>query len=241
MEDRLSGIWVYLAQTPLFWLATTLVVYQFAVWVYRRAHELPLLNPVLVSIILIVGLLLATGTPYDAYFDGAQFVHFLLGPATVALAIPLFEQRAALRRLLVPIVGALVVGSAVGVLAAILIAQLLGAEPVTVLSLAPKSVTTPIAMGISEKIGGVPSLTAVLVILTGIFGAIVAKDLLDRLGVRDRTVRGFAIGIAAHGLGTARAFQLDEETGAFSGLAMGLNGGVTALVAPIIVRLLGLG
>ena len=238
MEDRLSGIWVYLAQTPLLWLATTLVVYQLATWLYRRARNLPFLNPVLVSIALIVALLLGTHTQYQVYFDGAQFVHFLLGPATVALAIPLYEQRATLKRLLVPILGTLLVGSAFAVAAAAEIARLLGASPATILSLAPKSVTTPIAMGVAEKIGGIPSLTAVLVILTGIFGAVVGKEILDWVGVRESAVRGFAIGLTSHGIGTARAFQIDKETGAFSGLAMGLNGAVTALIAPIIVGLL---
>lgn len=238
MEGTLSGIWVYLARTPLLWLATTLVVYQLAVWVYERAGNRPWLNPVLVSIVLIVALLMGTRTPYAVYFDGAQFVHFLLGPATVALAIPLYEQRATLARLLLPVATALLVGSAVAVVGSVEIARLLGASATTTLSLAPRSVTTPIAMGISEKIGGVPSLTAVVVILTGILGAVGAKALLDRVGVRDAAVRGFAIGLASHGIGTARAFQIDEETGAFAGLAMALNGGVTAVLAPLLVRLL---
>lgn len=238
--ERLSGIWVYLAQMPLLWLATTLVVYQLAAWLYQRAGHLAVLNPVLTAIALIVALLLATRTPYQVYFDGAQFVHFLLGPATVALAIPLYEQRGALKRLLVPVLAGLGIGSVTGVIAAAGIGQLLGASKETILSLAPKSITTPIAMGIAEKIGGLPSLTAVLVILTGIFGAVVAKAVLDLTGVREPAVRGFAIGVAAHGIGTARAFQMDEETGAFSGLAMGLNGAVTAVVAPLLVRMLGL-
>ncbi len=238
MEDRLSGIWVYLAQTPLFWLATTLVVYQGADWVYQRTRRLPVLHPVVTAIALLVALLLGTHTPYPSYLDGAQFVHFLLGPATVALAIPLYEQRTLLRQLLLPILGALAVGAVGAILAVVAIAQLLGTSRLTLLSLAPKSVTTPIAMGVAEQIGGVPSLTAVLVILTGIFGAVAAKEILDRVGVQDASARGFAIGLAAHGIGTARAFQLDPQTGTFAGLAMGLNGAVTALVAPVVLRLL---
>jgi predicted murein hydrolase (TIGR00659 family) len=241
MEDRLSGIWVYLAQTPLLWLATTLVVYQFAVRIYERTRNQPWLNPVLTSVVLIVALLMGTGTPYSTYFNGAQFVHFLLGPATVALALPLYQQRATLARLLIPISGALLLGSAVAMVSSAEIARALGASETTTLSLVPRSVTTPIAMGVSEKLGGVPSLTAVVVILTGILGAMAAKPLLDRVRVRDPVVRGFAIGLASHGIGTARAFQIDEETGAFSGLAMALNGGVTALLAPLLVRLLHLG
>jgi predicted murein hydrolase (TIGR00659 family) len=241
MSDRMTGIWVYLAQTPLLWLATTLVVYQLAVRVHVLGRGRPWLNPVLISVTLIVALLLGTRTPYAVYFDGAQFVHFLLGPATVALAIPLYEQRATLARLYIPILGALVIGSATAIVSSVEIARLVGASATTRLSMVPRSATTPIAMGVSEKIGGIPSLTAVVVILTGILGAIMAKGLLDYARLRHPAVRGFAIGLTSHGIGTARAFQIDEETGAFSGLAMALNGAVTAILAPLLVRLLHLG
>lgn len=238
MGERLESIWVYLAQTPLLWLTATLVIFQLTNWLYQKTGRRPWLNPVLVAIVVIVGLLLVTGTPYQTYFDGAQFVHFLLGPATVALAIPLYEQRHRLKRLLVPLLGALLVGSATAVLAAIGLAKLLGVAAPTMLSLVPKSVTTPVAMGIAEKIGGVPSLTAVLVILTGIFGAVAGPAILDRLGVKEPEVQGFSIGLASHGIGTARAFQISEATGAFSGLAMGMNAWVTPLLAPVLVSLL---
>jgi predicted murein hydrolase (TIGR00659 family) len=238
MSDRLTSIWVYLAQTPLLWLTTTLVVFQLTNWLYRRAGRLPWLNPVLTAIGVIVAMLLVTGTPYQVYFDGAQFVHFLLGPATVALAIPLYEQRKTLKRLLIPLFGALIVGSTTAVVAAVGLARLLGVSLPSILSLVPKSVTTPVAMGIAEKIGGVPSLTAVLVILTGIFGAVAAPTILDRLGVKEPEVRGFSMGLASHGIGTARAFQIDEATGAFSGLAMGMNAWITPLIAPLLVSLL---
>ncbi len=238
MGQNLTDTWVYLAQTPLLWLAATLLVYQAAYALYRRANFLPLLNPVPVAIALLVGLLLATGTPYPVYFDGAQFVHFLLGPATVALALPLYNHSARLRQLLVPVLGALLIGSATAIVSAIGLGWLLGLSRETLLSLAPKSITTPIAMGVSEQIGGLPSLTAVLVILTGITGATLAGDVLNLLQVRDNSVRGFALGLTSHGLGTARAFQMHEEAGAFSGLGMGLNGLVTAILVPLLVRLL---
>jgi predicted murein hydrolase (TIGR00659 family) len=214
------------------------VVYQLTNWLYRRAGKPLWLNPVLTAIVVLVGLLTLTGTTYQVYFDGAQFVHFLLGPATVALALPLYEQRKTLKRLLLPLLGALVVGSASAVLVAAELARLLGVTPATILSLVPKSVTTPVAMGIAEKIGGVPSLTAVLVILNGIFGAVAGPAILKRLGIAEREVREFSIGLTAHGIGTARAFQLDETTGAFSGLAMSLNAWVTPLIAPLLVSLL---
>ena len=158
---------------------------------------------------------------YRTYFDGAQFVHFLLGPATVALAIPLYAQLGRLVRLALPLLVALVVGSLTAALSAVAIGSLFGASRVTLLSLAPKSATTPIAMGIAERIGGIPSLTAVLVVITGIIGAVSARYIFDALKIRDPAIRGFAIGVASHGIGTARAFQVSEQAGAFAALAMG--------------------
>lgn len=240
MSD-LRTIWVYLAQTPLLWLTVTLALYQIAFWIYQRARYAPFCNPVLIAVTLLVLLLRATGTDYQTYFDGAQFVHFLLGPATVALAIPLYLYAEKLRQMLIPLLIALLVGATVGVVSAAWIGELLHLPQTMLYSMLPKSVTTPIAMGISEQIGGLPSLTAVLVILTGIVGAVIAQPLLDALRIRDPSVRGFAIGLSSHGIGTARAFQMSEETGAFSGLAMGLNGAVTAVLVPLLVWLLGLG
>ncbi|MBZ0132434.1 MAG: LrgB family protein, partial [Rhodocyclaceae bacterium] len=220
---QLAEIWVYLSASPLLGLTVTLLAYQGAFWLYRRANFHPLANPVLLAVAALVLLLHLTDTPYPTYFDGAQFVHFLLGPATVALAIPLYAQLPRLRAMAVPLLAALVVGSVTAMLSAVLIGKLLGASEASLLSLAPKSVTTPIAMGIAERIGGLPSLTAVLVIATGILGAISARFIYQALGITDHAVRGFAIGVASHGIGTARAFQVSEQAGAFSGLAMGLN------------------
>ena len=183
----------------------------------------------------LVALLALTGTSYQTYFDGAQFVHFLLGPATVALAIPLYAQFDRLRRMALPLLGALLVGSLTAALSAVAIGGLLGASEATQLSLAPKSVTTPIAMGIAERIGGLPSLTAILVIATGILGAMGASFIYRALKIEDDAVRGFALGIASHGIGTARAFQESEQAGAFAALAMGLNGLMTALLLPVVM------
>lgn len=236
MTGEIRELWVYLAASPLLGLTLTLLAYQAAHALYLKLGSHPLANPVALAIALIVALLTLTGTPYGVYFDGAQFVHFLLGPATVALAVPLYAQLPRLKQLFGPSMLALLAGSVVSVLSVWWIAQALGAEPRTLLSLAPKSVTTPIAMGISEKIGGLPSLTAILVILTGIVGAVIGPALLKATGTRDPAVTGFAIGMSAHGIGTARAFQLGETAGAFSALAMGLNGVVTAIVVPLIAR-----
>jgi predicted murein hydrolase (TIGR00659 family) len=238
IPPRIADIWVYLSATPLLGLTITLVAYQAAYWVYRRSGFHPLLNPVAIAIVVLVTALKATGTPYQSYFDGAQFVHFLLGPATVALAVPLYAQFARLRALLLPLSGALLAGSVTAIVSVLGIGWALGASEPTLLSLAPKSVTTSIAMGIAEKIGGIPSLTAVLVIVTGVSGAVMAKYVLDALRIGDHSVRGFAVGIAAHGIGTARAFQLSEQAGAFAGLGMGLNGLATAILAPLLMAVL---
>lgn len=241
MAGSFREIWVYLAATPLLGLTLTLAAYLLGDWIYRRAGQHPLLNPVLLAIALLVALLTLTDTPYPTYFEGAQFVHFLLGPATVALAVPLYFNFSKLKRLWLPLLGGLLAGSLTAAVSAIGIAWALGASPETLLSLAPKSVTAPVAMGIAEKLGGLASLTAILVVSTGILGAVLGPWALNALRVRDQAVRGFAIGVASHGIGTARAFQESEEAGAFSGLAMGLNILATALLLPLVVRVLGLG
>jgi len=235
MTPPLNELWVYLSTSPLLGLTLTLLAYQFAFWLYRRSGMNPLANPVLIAITLLVSLLLVSGTSYQTYFDGAQFVHFLLGPATVALAIPLYTQMRRVRALLWPVVVGLLAGSLTAALSAVAIARLFGASLPSQLSLAPKSVTTPIAMGIAERIGGIPSLTAVLVIATGILGAVGGRWVFDRMRVSDPAIRGFAIGVASHGIGTARAFQVSEQSGAFAALAMGLNGALTALLVPVLV------
>ncbi|WP_374277666.1 LrgB family protein [Azonexus sp.] len=239
MTPQFAELWVYLAASPLLGLTATLLAYQAAFWLYRRSGGHPLANPVLIAVAILVFFLMSTATPYETYFAGAQFVHFLLGPATVALAIPLYAQIRRVRALLLPVLAGLVAGSLTAVLSAIAVGRLFGASLPTQLSLAPKSVTTPIAMGIAERIGGIPSLTAVLVIVTGILGAVGARYVFDALRVRDPAIRGFAIGIASHGIGTARAFQVDAQSGAFAALAMGLNGALTALLLPFVAEMLG--
>jgi predicted murein hydrolase (TIGR00659 family) len=231
---RLTDVWVYLSTTPLLGLTITLLVYHGAFLLYRRSGFHSLANPVGLSVIALGTVLWATGTPYATYFEGAQFVHFLLGPATVALAVPLMEQLARIKLLWLPMLGALVVGTLAATVTAIGVGWALGASKITLASLAPKSVTAPVAMGIAEKIGGLPSLTAVLVVCTGILGAASGRWLFDALRIQDPVVRGFALGTAAHGIGTARAFQVNEESGAFAGLAMGLSALFSAVALPLV-------
>lgn len=234
---ELHDIWVYLAASPLLHLTLTLVAFQAGTWIYRRTGNNPLANPVLIAVVALVALLVATDTDYASYFAEAQFVHFLIGPATVALAIPLYRQFAHVRRSGIAILASIVAGSLTAALSAAAIAWALGAGFASVVSIAPKSVTAPVAMGISERLGGLPSLTAALVILTGITGAMLGPLVLNLIGVRDWRARGLAIGTASHGIGTARALQVNEVAGAFAGLAMGLNALATAILLPIVWRL----
>jgi len=217
--DRLGEIWVYLSTSPLLHLTLTVVAYLVGDFLYRRSGRQPLLHPVLLAIVMLVTLLTASRTTYPTYFEGAQFVHFLLGPATVALAVPLYLNFGKLRRLWLPLMIGLLVGSSTAALSSVGIALLLGASPQTVLALAPKSVTAPVAMAISEHLGGPPSLTAILVV----------------------SVRGFTMGVTSHGIGTARAFQESEEAGAFSGLAMGLSALLSSFLVPLLLIALGIG
>ncbi|RAU20913.1 hypothetical protein CU669_15890 [Paramagnetospirillum kuznetsovii] len=234
MSGDLTSIWVYLSTSPLLGLTSTLLAYQAAMWIFERGGRSPLLNPILISVSMIAGFLMATGTEYRTYFDGAQFVHFLLGPATVALAVPLYNQLPLLRRSWAAVLAVVLVGALMAGGSAVLIAWAMGGSEKILLSLAAKSVTIPIAMGVTERIGGIPSLTAVMVMLTGVFGAVTGGWILDMARVRDQAARGLAMGIASHGIGTVRALQMSETAGAFGGLAIGLTGLVTAVLVPLI-------
>ncbi len=228
-------LWVYLSGEPLLWLTATLVAYVAADTIAAALKRHPLANPVLIAVILVAALLLATGTDYPTYFAGAQFVHFLLGPATVALAVPLIRYLPHVRRTAVPMAVALVVGSLTAIASAVLLGVAFGLDRASVLALAPKSSTAAIAMGIAEQTGADPALTAVLVILTGITGAIVVTPLMNALRLKNYAARGFAAGLASHGIGTARAFQVSPLAGTFAGIALGLNGLLTALLVPVVI------
>jgi predicted murein hydrolase (TIGR00659 family) len=235
MSDNPFSLWVYLSQSPLLWLTVTLSTYAIVDAVSLKTERHPLANPVLHSIWIIGAFLLVTHTSYTTYFGGAQFVHFLLGPATVALAVPLYENRKMVATAILPMLLALVVGSATAIVSVVVLAEAIGLPRNVILSLAPKSVTAGVAMGISESLHADPSLTAVSVVLTGIMGAIVVTPLMNRTGITDFRARGFAVGLAAHGIGTAQAFQVDTIAGVFAGIAMGLNALVTSLLVPLAV------
>lgn len=226
-------LWVYLASTPLFGLTATLVVYAITSAVHERLGRAPWANPVLWSVVILGVLLSATHTAYPVYFAGAQFIHVLLGPAVVALAWPLWLRRAELRRRGVALTIAALVGGASAAGASVALGWALGLPDEVLRSLAPKSVTSPVAMGIAERIGGVPALAAVFAIVTGIVGALSAKYLFNFLRVNSWAVRGFALGTCSHGIGAARALQVDAEAGAYAGIALGLQVLLASLLLPL--------
>ena len=227
-----------LAATSLLWLSVTLGAYLVATAVNERCNKMPLLNPTLLAIALVVAVLTVTGTSYKRYFDGAQFLHFLLGPAVVAMAVPLYRHTEMIRRSAGALFAGLGIGCVTAILSSVLLVKGFGGGRELWLSMAPKSATTAISMAISEKIGGVPALTAVLTILTGITGACLASYVLPIVGIKEWHARGFAMGLSSHGIATARAFQENEIAGSFASLAMALNGIATAALVPLIVSFL---
>jgi predicted murein hydrolase (TIGR00659 family) len=239
---RFVELWIYLSATPLFGLTATLVTYLLANAAYARLGSAPWANPVLWSVIALAGGLLATGVDYPSYFAGAQFIHFLLGPAVVALAWPLWQRRAELKARFGRVLLAALLGGIAASASAVALAWAVGLPHDVVLSLAPKSVTAPVAMGISEKIGGIPALSAVFAVLTGMIGALSGKYLFDALRIgTDPTgfaARGFALGTAAHGIGAARALHVNADAGAYAGLALGLQVVLAAFLMPLVFGVL---
>ena len=236
--NELGTVWIYLSASPLLGLTLTIGAYSCAHAISARCGFSPLANPVAIAILLIGAVLALTNMSYARYFQGAQFVHFLLGPATVALAIPLARHLPRVRKALFPILCALLAGSTTAIVSAVLLVRAFGGSTALALSVGPKSATTPIAMAASQYLGGIPALTAALVISTGIVGAISARYLFDFLRIHNPEVRGFALGLASHGIGTARAIQVNPSAAAFAVLGMGLNGVLTAVLAPYLVPVL---
>lgn len=233
-------LWVYLSSTPLFGLTATLGVYVLAHAFYTRMAQAPWANPVLWSVVVLALGLGLTGTAYPTYFSGAQFIHFLLGPAVVALAWPLWQRRAALRRRGLVFVLAALVGGAAAALSAVGLGWALGPPEEVLRSLAPKSVTAPVAMGVADQIGGIAALAAVFAVVTGLVGALSGKYVFDALGIGTDApgwmARGFALGTAAHGIGAARALQVHPDAGAWAALALGLQAVAASLLIPLLAR-----
>ena len=233
-QHSIVEIWVYLSGSPLFALFLTLAAYQIGLWVYHHSKQNPLANPVAIAIVLVASTIQLIERPYSTYFEGAQFIHFLLGSATVSLAIPIYRGLSSLKGRSLPLLISLASGSAVSIISAVNIAKWLGADSSIIGAMYPKSVTAPIAMGIAERIGVSPTLTAIFAVATGILGAILAPFVLNGLGMKAWWQRGFAIGIGAHGIGTSRAFSIHPEAGTYASLAMGMNGILSAIAIPLL-------
>jgi len=237
MELHWYAAWQALIHHPLFGVGITLAVFQLAYAAYEKTRWV-FLQPVLVSMTLIVGILLLCGIDYDEYRISAQWLTILLGPATVALAVPLYLNLRRIRELFGPIVITLLIAGMFATALGMALAWLFGAERMILMTLAPKSVTSPIAMLVAEQIGGVVALAAVFVMITGVLGAIFGPELLRRFGVQHPAARGIALGLTAHAVGTAQALQESDECGAFAALAMSLMGVMTAVLLPLVVALL---
>lgn len=229
-----------LVSTPLFGVVLTLVIFRLAELLYRRTGYV-LLNPVFFTICSIIAILKISNIEYAEYARGGDLILFLLGPSVVALALPLWQRRKQILQRKIPILIGICAGALTSIISAAGTAWLLGGSTEVVLSLVPKSVTTPIAIGISEKIGGIVPLTAALVVLTGCLGAICGPEFCRLIGIRKPTALGLAIGTASHGIGTARVLEEDRLAGAVSGLAIGLNGIATAILVPMLWLIFGWG
>lgn len=222
-----------LVHSEIFDLALVVGTYIAATILYKKTH-LSVLHPLLTSIFVIIVILEVLDIEYASFQQGSHLIHFMLGPSVVALGYVLFEQMKYLKGNVVSILTSVFVGAIVGIISVIAIGKLMGADQSLIATLQPKSVTTPIAMGISEKNGGIPSLTAVIVVAVGIFGSIVGPAVMKVLGIESRIAKGLALGASSHGVGTAAAIQLGAVEGALSGLAIGLMGIMTAVLVPVI-------
>lgn len=221
----------------LFWSAATILLYLAAKRLYRRFPKW-WLTPLGVTPLLLIALVIGLKADYSGYFSATHWLVALLGPATVAFAIPIFQQRSTIRRYWPVLMVGVLVGSSAAMLSAWGLAHLLGLNEVISLSLLPRSMSTPFAMTVSGDIGGTPDLTAIFVVLTGVFGAALGEVMLNWLPIRSALARGALFGMGAHGAGVAKAHQIGREEGSIAGLVMVLVGLVNVLAAPLIAHLL---
>jgi predicted murein hydrolase (TIGR00659 family) len=233
----MMAAWQAVIHHPLFGVGITLAAYQLALAAYEKTRWV-FLQPVLLSMLAVIGVLLACGLSYAEYQHSTQLLIILLGPATVALAVPLYVNLRRIRQLLWPTLLTLLCAGVLATALGMLLAWLFGAERMILMAIAPKSVTTPIAMLVAEQIGGVAALAAVFVLITGVLGGMCGPELLRCIGVRHPAAVGMALGLTAHAVGTARALQESEESGAFAALAMSLMGMTTAVFLPLLVSIL---
>lgn len=225
-------------QNKFFLIALTFLIYLGAQWLQKRLR-VTLLNPILITIMLLIVYLIATDTDYDTYREGGDYIDFWLKPAVVALGLPLYRQLKTIKKQLMPIILAELAGCVIGIVSVVVTAELFGATRDVVVSLAPKAVTTPIAIEIAQTMGGIPPLTAAVVVVTGILGNLAGFKIASLSRVKSPMAGGLSIGTASHAVGTAAAMTRSERWGAFSSLGLTLNGLLTALLSPVILPLLG--
>ena len=237
-EQKLYSIWIYLQAEPLFWLTLTIGSYLIADFIYRKSNLFPLLNPVAISVLLVSLILIFFNIQYERYFEGAKFIHFLLGPATVALAVPIYKKWDLIVSNSKAIFISLLIGSIFAILVTYLLSLYFELPKELILSLLPRSVTAPIAMGISEIIGGIPSLTAIITLITGVIGASLGIFVFDLMKLKHMDARGFSLGLASHGIGTARAMSKNKNAGVFAAVGMGLSGLVTSMLVPLFLKII---
>lgn len=223
-----------LVREPLFLVLLSFAAFECGVIIRQRTGK-ELFHPLLTGIAIVVAVLSAAGISYGEYSAGGNIISFFLGPATVALAVPRYRQYENLRENLVPVAAGVSCGSVFSMFLMIAGGRLLGLDREIILSLVPKSITTPIAMEVSAAVGGIPSLTVLAVVITGISGAVTAPYVMKICRVNDRIACGTGIGTSAHAVGTSKAMEMGEVQGAFSSLSIGLAGLFTAAVAPLAV------
>jgi predicted murein hydrolase (TIGR00659 family) len=237
-QQKLYYIWIYLQAEPLFWLTLTIGSYLIADFIYRKSNLFPLLNPVAISVLLVSLILIVFNIQYERYFDGAKFIHFLLGPATVALAIPIYRKWDLIVSNSKAIFVSLILGSFFAIFITYVLSLHFELQEELIFSLLPRSVTAPIAMGISEIIGGIPSLTAIITLITGVIGASLGVFVFDIIKLKKMEARGFSLGLASHGIGTARAMSRDKNAGVFAAVGMGLSGLITSIIVPLFLKMI---
>ena len=226
----------YISNTPLVWLLLTLGSFKIGIIIYEKFNKHTLLQPIIIAYLIIMTALIITGVSYKEYFKAVEIIHFFLGPATVALALPLYKNLKHIKSLFFPIFITLVVAGVFTISIAIILLWALDAQLPTILSMTTKSITAPIAIITSEQIGAIPSLAVGFVIIAGIIGALLGTAVFKFLKIKHDTSKGFALGMVSHGIGTARAIEISEKAAAFSALAMGLTGILTAVFLPLVIQ-----
>lgn len=227
----------YIETTPLLWLIITLASYKIGIIIYEKFNKHTLLQPIIIAYMLILPIIIFTNTSFEEYFKGVEMIHFFLGPATVALALPLYKNLKYIKTLFIPIVLTLIIAGLFAIFIALLFLYIFGADIPTILSMTTKSITAPIAIITSEQIGAIPSLAVGFVLITGILGALFGTIVFKLIKVKYETSKGFALGLVSHGIGTARAVEIGEKAAAFAALAMGLCGLLTAIFLPLAINI----